>query len=270
MWDDLLDYHLLRISGFTLLVCLSIASPTNAQGISRGTTVALVATPSRVVVGVDSYQASPGSQLSTLTCKLHRAGDVYFAPCGITVDDSVGFNLEKLCYSACSDPDTGSALFHKFETNVRDYLVLALRDIQRRIPKYYDDHISDDVSSVVFWGLRNNHLFILQRSWQVLKHSNRTFDIKMNKADFLKLDKGDLLTITAGYKDSADYLSQKIITSRSKDKVAEAVHWFLELQTRAHPDFLAGPIAIIQLDNLGRCTWLLPTKLCAGVECKQP
>jgi hypothetical protein len=130
-----------------LLVCLSTV-------IATGTTVAVLRTPERIVVGADTLGYESGQ--ATHLCKIQREGAIFFSFAHFIVDKKSGFSAPALAHSAASGASIRDAAF-RFKRLVLPAFAKALRRLQHDGPQFYVDNIKSGPTplSALFLGVEH-------------------------------------------------------------------------------------------------------------------
>lgn len=234
--------------GSVLIVLLS------SQGAS-GTVIYLRVSQDEVVIAADSKQIYPkpdGNVMSVRVCKIHQAGDVFFASAGVGGDEDTGFHVEQVVRHAINGEGDLLNRVGVFQQLIHIPLLKFLKVLRKQEPARYRSFLSGVAAQTVFIRVEKQSLVVVASIIKPVEDFDGT--IKLDSVLFSCLSDCKLPnTFSIGASPRADDIERKTKNLWERGSVA-GLRELMKVSIADRPEEAGEPIDILKITKSG-ATW---------------
>lgn len=250
-----------------LLVLLLFVGAAKARGqqMKHGTAIAVIRTPTEIVVAADSKEVNTdGSPNTNLVCKIRRFGDSFVVVNGMADNGNGGFNVFSLLDKATHISGGILEKISRFEALVKVPLEEALSRVRQKSPiEFQRNCIQTSPLGVTFFGLENNTLFMYGRRFVVTNSVDESVKINVERHACPGLDcpGGIAASFVAPISDDAEKF-QRDNPAYWKSNLVTIARQFVQMEIDKNGGEVGPPIDIVRITLRGP-EWLQRKKGCA-------
>ncbi len=224
-------------------------------GTSDGTTLVVVRSDNYILIGADSLvsQVNPDAQLPTMSgCKILKAGRFFVAVAGMFGQGGpAGFNAYAMLQEIAQHEKTAVATADRFDTVAkRPYEKLLLR-FYKKNPKVFEKVCNNQACMQLLVADYNdgNPMYAVRLFRVVLKHDVPTVAIDPNH------DCPGTCPLPTSNMVIGDNITSKPFAASpifwAEHSPASFIEGLIQIEARAHPTEVGGPVSILALDKNG-------------------
>ena len=226
--------------------------------LAQATAIVIIRRGGELVVAADSKTSrtddgADGANAS-LSCKISRCGDGYFAFSGLRRDVDGDFSLPSLAAQACKSPGT---LLHKtrtFESLSAEPLSSVMGRIREVEPGWYQRNLDGKAAEVAFFGAEAGRSVVYVREVRMVEGASGL------EARFLPVQCTEACIVFLGEADEmfSYYERHPELWAEALTEIAVRL---IEIAAAANPRLVGLPISMIRLND-GAVRWLQRPPAC--------
>jgi hypothetical protein len=216
------------------------------------TSIIAVRTPQVVYLGADSKTITEGQPATDRkTCKIHQAGDLFFAVAGFAGDQRRGFNVPEIVARAARNGFTAGDRVRRSEEAVVEQLTGELVRLRKEAPALYEKVVKGEggtILALAFAGYEEGATFVIISQFATRNENPPSVFVKRDSCPE-NCPFGVKTFFLGSYQAIARYIGGK--AGEGDMEPIEAIRYLIELEIRENPQSVGGPVDILRIDRQG-------------------
>jgi hypothetical protein len=216
------------------------------------TSIIVVRTPSVVYLGADSKTIIEGQPVTDRkTCKIHQAGELFFAVAGFASDRRRGFNVPEIVARAAKNGSTIREMVKRSEEAMVERLRAELVRLKNETPAVYEKVVREEggtVLALAFAGYEEGATLVIISQFGARDGNPPSVSVKHDSCPG-NCSFGVKTFFLGSYKAIARYIAGK--TGEGDMEPVEAIRYLIELEIQENPQQVSGPVDILRIDRQG-------------------
>lgn len=243
-----------------------VALMINFTATAYGTCIAVLRTEKYIVVAADSKSTNIiGGVHPEASCKIEKVGDKYFSIAGLVLVEEVHYNAMEMASKSAGSAINLEAATESVEKAVQPFLIRIMEQMRKQFPDYFKKHSENKpIFSIIFYGIESGIPKYYSRQFIVKTNVDNSLKVEVVRQNYNSQGDTDLMYASIGedngqgkYFDSLE-LTPDILSLSNLVNLARNL---VEVEIKASPETVGGPIDILQLDEKGE-HWVQRKKEC--------